>query len=168
MLETTAPSAAWLLPFVAPICLWVIYTDLSTMKIRNVAVLALLGVYVVVGLFVMPSWSEYLWRYAHFAAILVAGFLLSLTGGFGAGDAKFMAAMAPLVAFGDAGKALMLLSLCMVLAFVLHRLARATPAIRRLAPDWASWEARKFPMGTALGSCLILYLALGAFAGASS
>lgn len=168
MLEITSQSAAWLLPFVAPICLWVIYTDLSTMKIRNVAVLALLAVFVVIGLFTMPSWSDYLWRYAHFAVILVLGFLLSMTGGFGAGDAKFLAAMAPLVAFGDAGKVLMLLALCMILAFILHRVARATPAIRGLAPNWASWEAKKFPMGTALGSCLILYLAWGALAGAPS
>lgn len=167
MLEIPSHSAAWFLPFAIPICLWVLYSDLSTMKIRNVAVLALVAVYGVIGLVAMPTWGAYFWGYAHLGVVLVAGFVLSLTGGFGAGDAKFAAAMAPFVAIGDTGKLFMLLALCMILSFILHRLARATPPIRGLAPNWASWEAKKFPMGTALGSCLVIYLALGTMAGAT-
>jgi len=35
--------------------------------------------------------------------------------------------------------------------------------LRRLAPDWQSWqETKKFPMGLALGTTLGLYLILGA------
>jgi prepilin peptidase CpaA len=144
-----------------PICVWVMYSDVKDMKIRNKAVLALLAVYAVVGFIALPL-DAYLWRYAHFAVILVIGFLLSLSGGFGAGDAKFAAVMALFVALPDSGTVMMLLAALMVVAFVLHRTARAIPLIRRATPDWASWEAKKFPMGTALGSTLAVYLALGA------
>ena len=37
----TAQSAIWFLPFALPISLWVIWSDLSTMRIPNTAVLAL-------------------------------------------------------------------------------------------------------------------------------
>lgn len=161
MLETPSTAAFWLLLMALPICVWVMYSDVKDMKIRNKAVLALLAVYAVVGFIALPL-DAYLWRYAHFAVILVIGFLLSLSGGFGAGDAKFAAVMALFVALPDSGTVMMLLAALMVVAFVLHRTARAIPLIRRATPDWASWEAKKFPMGTALGSTLAVYLALGA------
>lgn len=50
----SAHAAMWFLPFVVPICLYVMYTDLARMKITNKANLALLAVFVVIGLFVMP------------------------------------------------------------------------------------------------------------------
>ena len=80
-----------------PICLWVAYTDLTQMKIRNEAVLALFVTFVVSGIFLMP-FTEYLWRYLHLAVILAVGFGLSTIRALGAGDAKFAAAMAPFVA----------------------------------------------------------------------
>lgn len=165
MLEIPSYAANWLLPVALPICLWVIYTDLKDMKILNKAVLALLCVYACVGFVALPL-DAYLWRYAHFAVILLVGFVLSLTGGFGAGDAKFAAVMALFVAFPDAGKFMVLLAVALVLAFMLHRFARIMPMIRNATPTWTSWEAKKFPMGTALGASLIAYLALGVAYGA--
>ena len=165
MLEITSQSAYWLLPLALPICLWVIYTDLKDMKIRNKAVVALLALYAVVGFIALP-FDAYLWRYAHFAVVLVAGFLLSLTGTFGAGDAKFAAVMALFVAMPDMGKVMILLSVALIVAFILHRVARRVGVIRRMTPTWTSWDAAKFPMGTALGSTLAIYLALGAVYGA--
>jgi len=161
MFENSANAAMWFLPFAIPICIWVAYTDLKSMKILNIAVLALLVVYAVVGLIALPL-DAYLWRYLHLVVVLVIGFVLNMTGGFGAGDAKFAAVMAPFIAFGDAGKFMMLLALCLIACFILHRAARLVPAIRNMTPDWASWESRKFPMGTALGLSLVIYLALAA------
>lgn len=155
-------TAAWFLPFVIPITIWVSWSDMATMKIPNKAVLALLIVFVVVGLIALP-FNEYLWRYAHFAVILVIGFVLSTIGAMGAGDAKYGAAMAPFIALPDIMPFVFILTATVVAAFITHRVARAS-RIREMFPDWKSWtETKKFPMGMALAPALMIYLILGLF-----
>lgn len=145
-----------------PICLWVAYTDLSEMKIRNGAVLALLLIFVLAGLFLLPP-GEYLWRYAHFAVALVVGFLVSTLRAFGAGDAKFAAAMAPFVARPDLTEVLILFAALLLATFGLHRLVRRVPSIRNRTPHWKSWsEAKDFPMGVTLAATQLAYLGLAA------
>lgn len=160
-----ADAAFWLMLGALPIAAWVIWTDLATMKIPNKAVLALVAVYAVVGLLTLPL-TTWAWSWLHLVVVLVIGFVLSLTGGFGAGDAKFAAAMAPFVALGDVSTVLLLLSAMAILTFIAHRIARRIPAVRAAAPGWASWERRDFPLGIALAPTLILYLALAATFGA--
>ncbi|WP_299028751.1 prepilin peptidase [uncultured Sulfitobacter sp.] len=161
----TAYAAAWFLPFVVPICLYVVYTDVSRMKITNVANLALAAVFVVVGLIALP-FDVYLWRLASLGIVLVVGIVLNAAGVMGAGDSKFLAAAAPYVAIGDLRLVLVLFMAVLLASFVTHRVARMTP-LRRLAPHWTSWEqGKKFPMGLALGTSLILYLVLGLLYGA--
>jgi prepilin peptidase CpaA len=161
-----ALTALWFLPFVAPLCLYVAYTDLARMKITNRAVLSLAGVYAVVGLIAMPGWESYLWGFAQLGIVLIAGMVLNAAGTMGAGDAKFLSAAAPYVALGDLEFLLMLFMGTTIAAFVAHRIARATP-LRQLAPDWESWTAgRRFPLGLALGPTLLAYLALAALNGA--
>lgn len=163
--DTPATAALWFLPFVAPICLWVAWSDLRWMKILNKAVVALVCVYLVVGLAVLPL-PDYLWRLSHLAVLLVVGIGANAAGLLGAGDAKFIAAAAPFVALGDASSVMMILAGVLVAAYLTHRLARMSP-LRRLAPDWASWHSgKRFPMGLALGPALVLYLALAALYGA--
>jgi len=164
-MEIAASAALWFLPFAAPICLYVAWSDLATMKIPNKANLALAGVFLVVGLWALPL-AEYPWRLAQLAGVLVVGILLNAGGLLGAGDAKFLAAAAPFVAPGDALAVTVLFAGVLLAAYVAHRLARATP-LRALAPDWESWRRTKdFPMGFALGPTLLAYLALGAVHGA--
>jgi prepilin peptidase CpaA len=159
---TPAEAALWLLAPAAPVAFWAAWSDLKFMRIPNAAVLALAAVFLVAGPLAL-SWPDYLWRLAHLPAVLAAGFVLNLAGAVGAGDAKFAAAMAPFFALADAAAALMLLAVVMLAAFAAHRLARALPAARRAAPDWASWTAgREFPMGLALSGTLMAYLALSA------
>ena len=147
-----------------PICLWVAYTDLSLMKIRNQAVLALFAVFVVAGIFVMP-FTDYLWRYLHLAVVLAIGFCLATMRALGAGDAKFAAAMAPFIALPDLAEVLVIFSALLIATLVLHRVIRRIPAIRNLAPDWKSWsEPKDFPMGITLGATQLTYLGLAAFA----
>lgn len=154
------------LAFLAPaaaIALWVAWSDMKSMRIPNVAVLALLALFLVVGPLVLPL-SDWGWRWAHFAVVLVIGFVASSLRLIGAGDAKFAAAMAPFVALGDLQTFLFLFAAVLLAAFVTHRGLGRVPAVRRATPDWQSWERRKdFPMGLALGAVLILYLALAAF-----
>lgn len=164
-LEITARSALWFLPFALPICAWVAYSDLRTMKIPNVAVLSLVGVFLVIGLITLPL-AEYPWRLAHLAVMLAAGIVMNAAGLMGAGDAKFIAAAAPFVALGDAATLALIFAATLIGAFVTHRVVMHTP-LHRLAPDWQSWHAgKKFPMGLALGPTLALYLGLGAIYGA--
>jgi len=156
----TTIEAWWFLPFVLPICLYVAFTDLREMRITNQAVLVLAGMFLIVGLFVLPL-PVYGMRIVQMIAVLVIGIVLNTAGAIGAGDAKFAAAAAPLIAPGDLRLLLALFAANLLAAFVTHRLAKHTP-LRRIAPDWQSWNMGwKFPMGLSLGGTLALYIILG-------
>lgn len=157
-------AALAFLPAATAIGLWVAWSDMATMKIPNRAVMALVVAFVVVAPFALPM-QEVGLRMVALVLVLVAGFLLSTVGAMGAGDAKYLAAMAPYIARPDAADFAMLLALAMLAAFVTHRALRAVPAIRRATPGWVSWTAAKFPLGLALGPALALYLALAALPG---
>lgn len=165
MLSITSYAAAWYLPFVVPLCLYVMYTDLSRMKITNTTNLALAGVFVVIGLIVLP-FDTYLWRLLSLVIVLVVGIVLNAAGVMGAGDSKFIAAAAPFIDLGDLHLLTWLFMATLLAAVVTHRGVRLTP-LRRLAPHWTSWDkGKKFPMGLALGATLIIYLGLGFLYGA--
>ena len=157
-MEYSASAAAWFLIPVAPICLYVAWSDLSNMTIPNRAVYALALTYILLGPFLLPI-ETYLWHFTHLAVVLVAGMVLNAAGAMGAGDAKFMAAAAPFVAPDDLRWLLFLFAAILLAGVAAHRIARATP-IRALVPDWKSWETgKRFPMGFPLAGTLIAYLA---------
>ena len=149
-----------------PVCLWVISTDLVSMRIPNRAVLALVGLFVLAAPFVM-AWDSALWRLAQGAVVLAIGFVLSASPvRLGAGDAKFAAAMAPFVAPGDGGTVVWIFVVCTFAGLAVHRAMKLTPPLRRATAGWASWEdARMFPFGITLASTLLGYLGLAAAAG---
>lgn len=148
------------LPFALPICLYVAYSDMKGMIIPNKAVYALLAVFIIVGFFLFPSTSDYLWRFAHFGIILVLGIVMNALRLLGAGDAKFMAAAAPMVAVSDLGFLAIVFACSLLGGYALHRLAKNSP-LRRLAPEWKSWDAgNRFPMGFPLAITLVAYLVL--------
>lgn len=165
MLALPATAALWFLPFATPIALWVMWSDMATMRIPNKAVMALVAVFAIVGLIALP-FEVWAWRWAHLAVVLLIGFILSAAGLLGAGDAKFAAAMAPFVAFPDLGLFLPLFAAILLAGFTAHRLVRAIPALRAMTPGWTSWESKQFPMGLALGAGLVTYLGLAALYGA--
>lgn len=158
-------SALWFLPFVVPICLYVAFTDMREMRITNQAVLALVVVFLLVGLIALP-FDVYLWRLLQLVIVLAVTFILNAAGVMGAGDSKFIAVAAPFIAQGDVRLLIPLYLLILILSFAAHRIAKHT-GLRRLAPDWQSWsiENKKFPMGFPLGITLASYLGLGAFYG---
>lgn len=161
----TSWAALVFLPFAVPISLWVVWSDLSRMKIPNKAVMALTVVFAVVGLFVFPL-EEYLWRWVHLVVVLVIGFVMNISRMMGAGDAKFAAAMAPFVALSDAYLVLTLLAVLIVFGFALHRFARRIPSLTGATPNWESWSRKDYPMGLSLGATLIAYLTIAAIYGA--
>ena len=163
LMATEVEAAAWLLMPALPICLWVAWSDLARMKIPNLAVLALLAGFAVVGALVLPL-PDYGWRWLQAAVMLALGIALNAAGAMGAGDAKFIAAAAPFVALGDLPTVLYLLAGLAILSFLLHRLVRVSP-LRRLVPHWASWDAgNRFPFGLPLAATLVAYLGLAALA----
>ena len=164
MLTITASSATWFLPFTIPIAIWVSWSDMKFMKIPNKAVIALFGIFVVVGLLALP-FDEYLWRFLNVIVVLVAGFLLNLRGALGAGDAKFAAAMAAFFPATDTAILLYFFAAVLLGAFATHRGFRRLGFIRTAFPDWESWTNRDFPMGLALSGALVFYLAAGALYG---
>ncbi len=161
MTNPTIAQALWLLPFCLPIAIWVSYTDLKYMKIRNNACLAMIAVWAIVG-WPAVGMHYWLWGFAIMAIVLVLGFFGNAVGMFGAGDAKFGAAMAGVFVGGDPWFIALLYAGCSIVALVGQRIARRMPVVLRIAPDWVSWSSKKFPMGLALAMMLILYL-LAAF-----
>jgi prepilin peptidase CpaA len=160
-----ALQAMWFLPFVLPICLYVAYTDLAQMRITNQTVMALAVIFVVIGFFLMP-FNDYLWKLAALVIVMIVGVILNAAGAMGAGDAKFIAVAAPYLALGDLQFVMMLFMAILLAAALTHRVVKHTP-LRRLAPEWDSWDrGKKFPLGLALGPCLAVYLILGALLGA--
>ncbi len=167
-MDISTTQALTFLILTLPSCLWAAWSDMRSMTIPNRANDIMFAVYVVAGAALVlwggdPAWgwSAYLWRYAHFAVVLVIGMAMTATGLMGAGDAKFLAAAAPFVALGDLGLVLMLYLAALIITFILHRAARAT-AIRNFAPDWTSWQpGKRFPMGLAFGVTLPVYFLVG-------
>jgi len=157
-------AALWFLPFALPICIWVAWNDLKFMKIPNKAVLALMVVFVVIGIIVLP-FVDYSWRFVHFLVVLAIGFVLNMGGLIGAGDAKFAAAMAPFIPLDDVWFFAVRFGVVVIAAVITHRIFRKFPAIRARTGDWKSWTSKKFPMGLALGGSLAFYLALGVVQG---
>lgn len=161
-LELPAFAARVFLPFALPICAWVVFSDLKHMKIRNTAVLALAAIYAVTGYFVLPL-DLYIAGLVNGLVMLLIGFIASSVGVVGAGDAKVFAAIALFVNRADIPKFAILMAACLLVGFVAHRLARATPIATKLAPDWESWSRTKeFPAGLSLGFLLVVYLGLAA------
>jgi prepilin peptidase CpaA len=154
-------AARVFLPFVALIGLYVAWSDLRGMRIPNASVILLAAVFVVLGPFLVPI-EIYGPRLLHLLVMLLVGFAANALRLMGAGDAKFIAAAAPFVALADVGAIIPIFAANMLAAFVTHRLVKRTP-LRRLAPDWESWDrGREFPMGTALSTTLTIYLVLAA------
>ncbi|HID06901.1 MAG TPA: hypothetical protein EYP10_07105, partial [Armatimonadetes bacterium] len=116
----TMHAAWWFLPFVTPIAIWVAWSDMATMKIPNKAVLALMIVFVIIGLIALPL-PVFWWRLLHFIVILAIGFVMSSIGLLGAGDAKFAAAMAPFIAVQDLTPFFYLFAPTVLAAFIIHR-----------------------------------------------
>lgn len=159
-LHITSAEALWFLPFVLPICIWVAWSDLSLMLIRNKAVVALAAIFVVIGLIALP-FPEYPWRLLTMVIALVVGILMNAAGLMGAGDAKFIAAAAPFIDPGDVVIVTLIFSATLFGGYATHRIAKHSP-LRALAPNWVSWtREKKYPMGFSLGSALVIYLGLG-------
>jgi len=105
----TSTGALILLAPALPIAIWAAGSDMKRMKIPNKAVLALAAVWPLVGWLAVATWTAWFWGFALMGIVLVAGYLVYTTGTFGAGDAKYAAAMAPMFVGANIGTLLMII-----------------------------------------------------------
>lgn len=155
----TPTGALILLVPVLPIAIWASVSDMKRMKIPNKAVLAMAAVWPLLGWLAVPTWTAWFWGFGIMAITLVALYLLYTTGTFGAGDAKYAAAMSGIFVGTPIDWLFVLIASCMIGALIVHRIMRGIPAVRRMTPDWESWVQRRFfPFGLALSGILIVYL----------
>ena len=143
----------------APVALYVCWSDLKFMKIRNGVSVLLVAGFAVLGLLALPT-EVWLWRWLNLVVVLTVGFVLHLVARVGAGDVKYAAAAAPVVAPAHGMLVLALFAAFLLGAFAMHRLFRAIPAVRRATPDWVSWTRADFPMGLAISGTIVAYLVL--------
>lgn len=165
--------ATWLAIFAVPVAFYIAWSDAKFMRIPNTVNLVLLGVFVVVGVFVMPSWGQYFSQLLNALLVLLAGMVMVMFRlGLGAGDVKVMTAIAPYVATqgiigGDFLLALVLFFSCFLSGIFVHIGSRFVKPFRAMAADWKSWqEWRVYPFGFSAATFLIMYLVAGIFWGA--
>lgn len=161
MLALPSQAALWFLGPVALVAFIAAFNDLKRMKLPNPVVLALAGIYLVMGPFLLP-FEQYLWGFAHAAVMYFVGMFAFAYLGVGAGDGKFAAAMSMFIPYADLNAVIPLFAAFLLGAFAAHRALRALPAVRRATPDWVSWQHKKFPMGLALSGTIVSYLGLAA------
>ena len=141
-----------------PLMLYVMWSDLKTLRIPNWVVLAVLAVFVVTGLWGLP-FETFLWRLAHGVIFLAIGFSIFALGRgkVGGGDMKLIAALVPFIA---GAHALFILAIYTVVTFaglILHRLIRA--GLRGRQTGWLAFDQKiYFPVGVLLGLTILIYL----------
>ena len=152
------------LALATPIGFATAFFDLKTMEIPNWLTGGAALIFLAYVFFALPM-DEAIWRLVGGLLVLAICFVLFVVKVMGGGDAKAAAAFAPVVAAVDAPFVLLLLSVTALLGMVAVLLLRRTVFANAEADGgWAVWSARgRFPYGVALGSTLIIYLALVAF-----
>ena len=161
------PPALWLavaamLPLMS-LCAWY---DLKSLRIPNGLVLAVVGVFLMAGVWGLP-FDEFVWRLGQGAAVLLIGFALFSAGVVGGGDAKMAAALAPFVAARDVLSVMLLYAVVTLLLLLALRLAMQLTRHRTtgwMAVDQYARPARErvFPMGLIFAITIVAYLLLGA------
>ena len=134
--------------------------DLKALRIPNWCVLAVLGIFLVTGLWGLP-FDVFAWRLLHGVIVLFLGFgLYSIGAGHvGGGDIKMIAALTPFIPGSDVGFVLVLFALLAIVGLVVQRLVRAV--LRGRKTGWAALDQRRFfPVGLLLGGTIMIYLAV--------
>lgn len=160
MIDTPALWVAF--AAMVPLMVLASWSDLKTLKIPNLLVLAVLAVFVVTGLWGLPT-ETFLWRMLYGVIVLFVGFGLFSAGLIGGGDAKMAAALTPFIAPGDLAHLLVLYG---IVALVLLMLLRIVMQMNRHnETGWHSIDQLKkparervFPMGIIFGVTILIYL----------
>ncbi|MFQ5566065.1 MAG: prepilin peptidase [Paracoccaceae bacterium] len=132
--------------------------DLKELRIPNWCVLAVVGLFIVTGLWGLPL-DVFAWRFLHGVIVLFIGFgLYSISGGrVGGGDIKLIAALTPFIAGKDVGLVLVVFALLSFAGLMIHRFVRGL--LRDRKTGWAALDQKRFfPAGLLLGGTIMIYL----------
>ncbi len=132
--------------------------DLKLLRIPNWCVLAVVGLFIVTGLWGLPL-DLFAWRFLQGVIVLFVGFgLYSISGGrVGGGDIKLIAALTPFIAGPDVVFVLLVFAVLSVTGLMLHRLVRGY--LRGRKTGWAALDQKRFfPAGLLLGGTIMIYL----------
>lgn len=132
--------------------------DLKSLRIPNWCVLAVVGLFIVTGLWGLPL-DLFAWRFLQGVIVLFVGFgLYSISGGrVGGGDIKLIAALTPFIAGSDVVFVLLVFAVLSFAGLMVHRLARAL--LRDRKTGWAALDQKRFfPAGLLLGGTIMIYL----------
>ena len=156
MMETQALIAATaLMAVLMGIAGWF---DLKSLRIPNWCVLAVVGLFIVTGLWGLPL-ELFAWRFLQGVIVLFVGFgLYSISGGrVGGGDIKLIAALTPFIAGSDVVFVLLVFAVLSFTGLMVHRLVRAL--LRDRKTGWAALDQKRFfPAGLLLGGTIMIYL----------
>lgn len=158
MMETNALAAAT--AAMAVLMALIAWFDLKALRIPNWSVLAVLGVFVVTGLWGLPL-DVFAWRLLQGVIVLLLGFgLYTVAGGHvGGGDIKMIAVLTPFIPGPHVGFVLIVFVILSFAGLLVHRLVRA--ALRDRKTGWAALDQRRFfPVGLLLGGTIMVYLAV--------
>lgn len=141
----------------APILVWIAWTDLWSLRIRNRAVLAAVALFVATAPLI--GWEEAGLRLLAGAAVFAVGFALFAARLMGGGDVKMGSALLLFVPSGTLALFAYAFSVAMLLGIATVAALRQVPALRRAGP--VSLRAQgTFPMGLAFALGGLLHLAL--------
>ena len=154
--------AYWAIVFLVvtlPFCIFAAWSDLKFLKIPNIVPVSMVLIFIVVGPFVLP-FTEYKLSLLYGLIALLLSLVVFAAKIVPAGDLKYTTAIIPYVNTGELLNFVMFLSLCSLLAVLIHSIVGRLG----LGPaSWASWQEsgrkRRFPFGFALSGALITYLA---------
>ena len=133
--------------------------DLKALRIPNWCVLAVVGLFIVTGLWGLPL-DVFAWRLLHGVIVLFVGFgLYSISGGnIGGGDIKLIAALTPFIAGKDLLFVLLVFAVLSFSGLLVHRLIRGL--LRDRKTGWMALDQKRFfPAGLLLGGTIMIYLA---------
>ena len=158
MMETQALMAATaVMAVLMGLAAWF---DLKELRIPNWCVLAVVGLFIVTGLWGLPL-TTFAWHFLYGVIVLFVGFgLYSISGGhIGGGDIKLIAALTPFIAGKDVLFVLMVFALLSFAGLLVHRLVRGL--LRGRKTGWAALDQKRFfPAGLLLGGTIMIYLGL--------
>ena len=158
-----ATPALWVaFAAMVPLMIWTSWADLKVLKIPNVIVLAVFAVYVVTGLWGLPT-DVFFWRLLYGVIVMFLGFAAFSFGLIGGGDAKMAAALTPFIWPEDLFSFIIIYSIVTLILLMLLRLVMQMNRHEEtgwLSIDQMSKPARErvFPMGLIFGVTILIYL----------
>ncbi|MEL6584976.1 MAG: prepilin peptidase [Pseudomonadota bacterium] len=143
-------------------CFYAAWSDLAFMKIPNWLSLYVIAAYLVSMPFLVPLDDMGL-RLTIALGVLVLGFVLSVSGFIGAGDAKFGAALMLFVhpTLDHVSFFMQILGMMALAGVLTHRLFYKFAPARKIGAEWQSWQEEKnFPFGLSIAASMLFYLAI--------